>query len=126
MITPNGLYALSETESIDLHDFGPQCNKESNGAYERQNVYDNDSIYNFVLDGRHFFDNITLHGVVAQLGEHLSGRQEVTGSIPVNSTIFLSGSERSGNIDPRTHSSLPGENAYHGRRTEANALPLRG
>ncbi len=27
-------------------------------------------------------------GVVAQLGEHLTGSQEVTGSIPVNSTIF--------------------------------------
>ena len=41
-----------------------------------------------LLDAGRFFDNISRVGVVAQLGEHLSGRQEVTGSIPVNSTFL--------------------------------------
>ena len=31
---------------------------------------------------------VTLHGAVAQLGEHLLCKQGVTGSIPVSSTIF--------------------------------------
>ena len=45
---------------------------------------------NLALDGGHIFrDIIELLGVVAQLGEHLTGSQEATGSIPVNSTIFL-------------------------------------
>ena len=42
----------------------------------------------FLLDAGLFFDNISRVGVVAQLGEHLSGRQEATGSSPVNSTFF--------------------------------------
>jgi hypothetical protein len=41
-----------------------------------------------LLDAGLLFDNISRVGVVAQLGEHLSGRQEVTGSIPVNSTFL--------------------------------------
>ena len=43
----------------------------------------------FDLDLGGPFAKVIAHGVVAQLGEHLSGRQEVAGSIPVNSTIFL-------------------------------------
>ena len=48
----------------------------------------------FNLDLNGPFAKVIAHGVVAQLGEHLSGRQEVTGSIPVNSTIFLSRDRR--------------------------------
>jgi hypothetical protein len=45
---------------------------------------------NFELDlERILHDNLYPQGVVAQLGEHLTGSQEVTGSSPVNSTIFL-------------------------------------
>lgn len=44
----------------------------------------------FPLDSCNHFVILSRRGVVAQLGEHLSGRQEVTGSIPVNSTIFFS------------------------------------
>ena len=40
----------------------------------------------FALDFKNRFAKVVSRGVVAQLGEHLSGRQEVTGSIPVNST----------------------------------------
>src|SRR6188508_2229787 len=42
----------------------------------------------FPLDPAGVFAMVVGVGVVAQLGEHLTGSQEVTGSIPVNSTIF--------------------------------------
>ncbi len=44
----------------------------------------------FELDLNVFFVKVVARGVVAQLGEHLTGSQEVTGSSPVNSTIFFS------------------------------------
>ncbi len=33
------------------------------------------------------FERLTLHGAIAQLGERLNGIQEVSGSIPLSSTI---------------------------------------
>ena len=42
--------------------------------------------YDFVLGS----NATTLHGAIAQLGERLHGMQEVSGSIPLGSTIIQS------------------------------------